>query len=76
MIQVAMTAAQFDAKRAELKAKYGVDLTGTQGDVSMFGAKANYSFDGSHFRATVTHAPFPFSVGYCEKKLLADLNAN
>jgi hypothetical protein len=76
MIQVAMTPAQFDAKRDELLAEQGINLVGMQGSISKSGVGATYTYDGATLKVVITKKPFLVSESYCENKLLEWLGTN
>jgi len=75
VIQIDMTPARFAQLAAKLKATHGVVLKGDDGTISMYGAQADYIFDGTQLAINVTHAPFPFSRPTAENWLKGQINS-
>jgi hypothetical protein len=57
MIQIPLTPAQFAAKSAEIKAEYGVEITGKTGQVEHKGYTLSYVYDDSTLSLNVLHKP-------------------
>jgi hypothetical protein len=71
MIQIQMAPEQFDAKKAELAADYGVEIDANSGQVSHDGATVGYMYDGTVLTLTVIRKPFFISMATAEDELHA-----
>ncbi len=69
-MQIKISRAQLDAKRAELKA-LGVDLTGDTGTVEHSGVKLSYSYNGDTLDIETVHKPFYVPASMVESQVTA-----
>jgi hypothetical protein len=69
MIQLPIDKTHYEEIAAQIWQQYGVEIAAPNGVIEKNGISATYSYDGTMFTATVTHAPFPLSEKYCETRI-------
>ncbi len=75
MIEIPLTQGQFDAKKAMLKEKQGIDLSGDAGTISKMGVTAKYVYRDGLLGVEILEKPFFVSTEYCEEQLRGFLGA-
>lgn len=77
MVTVKLTKQQFADKSAELKSKYGVDISSSQGVIAKDGVTVGYHYDetAETLTARIVHKPFVVPESVAESKLREWLSA-
>jgi hypothetical protein len=69
MVEIPLTAGQFEAKAEQLAKQQNIFLAGTEGRIEKSGVTAGWQYADGLLKVTILEKPFFVSTEYCEEQL-------